>query len=335
VRAALATAALIGALAASPPAARAEVERVVLIDLPPGVVAAVRTVLEPWRVEIVAIGAPSPGPSMPSSAERAQATITARDAGAAVWLADDGTGTALWIYDADSQRTTARRLPGPPPYDAPTAAAVALSVKTLLRFSRVAPVEERAATAPAVAPPPPPPPAGRPPRLELTARGGLRWRDTGQLRVEPRVALGLDVRHRVGGLALRFGADVRLGTGEAIDDARFGGHFGDVAGGLRLGVDLALGRLALSPWVGASIHATAIEGALRPSGARAHASRVNPALDLGGAATIAIAGGARLGLEVALGRALRRQRYLVADEPIFELPTTEVEAALLIQVPIW
>jgi hypothetical protein len=346
-RAAVALAALCAgaALAVAPGAAAADVERVVLIAVPSEVEAAVRAALEPWQVELVVVGGPTPGPSMPRSAGRAERVARRARAGAAVWLADDGSGTALWVYDAESQRTTARKLPGPPPYDEPTATAVALSVKTLLRFSAVAPPSERMqAPAERVEPEPEPEPAPVPPPtatattaaprpIALTARAGLRRRDTGVSTVEPRFGLGARARLPVAGLAIALAAELRLGPGESIDDARFAGHFSDLAIGARAGVELPLGRLRLTPSVGGGVHLTAIGGSLA-GGAAASKSRTNPSLDAAALLSADVGRGLLVGLELEGGYHLRRQRYTVGGEPVFEVPALEAEVSVVVAVPL-
>src|SRR5205823_1369678 len=64
----------------------------------------------------------------------------AQKATAVVWTTPDG---YVWIFDVESGQAMARRVEASSPLDASAAAAVALSVKTLLRSTAVAPPAER------------------------------------------------------------------------------------------------------------------------------------------------------------------------------------------------
>jgi hypothetical protein len=313
-----------------PAAARAEVDRIALIGLPDNLAAAVSTALDPWRIEIVRVGNPPPGSSMPSAAEQATQVAARERAGAVVWLANDGTGDALWIYDAESGRTTARSLVTPPPFDDPTAAAVALTIKTLLRFSAVAPATERYVTVVEreVAPPPG--------RFALGGEGGLRWRrHTGARDLEPRLGLVVSYRPPLAGDHLLARAAFRLGPGIAIDEAGFVGHFSDLEAALGAGADLALApRLTVGATVGGALHFTEIDGSLPASGTGARARRINPAVSA--CLTFSARVGARLelGAEIEGSYSLRRQRYLVGGEPVLDLPAGELEGRVTLAVPI-
>jgi hypothetical protein len=324
---------LLALAAASGPAA-AEVDRIVLVDVPANVEAAVRATLEPWHVELIVVHGPTPGPSMPSSAEKAHAISQRHDAGAAAWIADDGSGSALWIFDGESDRTVARRLASPPPYDDPTAAAVALSIKTLLRFSAVAPPVERLAPderepAPVAATP------DAADRVVLVVRSGLRRRDTGVGAYEPRIGLGARVRVPAFGLDLALDGGVRLGSGETLAGPTYAGHFEDVALVGRLGLDLGRGRLHLLPMVGGGLHLTSVDGTLFPSGLDAGRSRLNPSLDAGLLAALELSHGVEVGLELEGAWILRRQRYRVEGAEIFDLPAAEAEVSVVVGAAVF
>src|SRR5262245_45194767 len=100
---------------------------------------AVRIALAPWAVEVVASPGPVPPPAMPEAARRAEALGSEAHALALVWVAD---GT-LWIWDRASEQLVARPLRAAMPLDAAAAASAALSVKTVLRGTLVAPEPER------------------------------------------------------------------------------------------------------------------------------------------------------------------------------------------------
>src|SRR5690606_34545597 len=118
-------------------------ERGVLVAPPAGLDEAVRAALAGWPIEVVIEPEGAPGSTMPGSAARARALAEGHGAAAVVWLGRDDGGLALWVYDRESGRAVTRPLPAAPPYDEPTAAAVALTVKTLLRHSTAAPAPAR------------------------------------------------------------------------------------------------------------------------------------------------------------------------------------------------
>jgi hypothetical protein len=317
--------------------ARAEAQRVLLVAPPRGLEPAVRTALSPWPIEIRVTGgeagaaagdARRPGATMPGSAERARALAVAHGAGAVVWLSDDGAGGhALWIYDADSDRATARPLVRPPPYDEPTAAAVALTVKTLLRHSSVAPPVERYGAG-----------AARPtptPHLLADTLASLRIRRTGAGDVEPRVGVG--VRVAPGRLAAigAVAAAVHIGPGVSVDAPAFTGQLSDVQVSAALLARIPLRRaLELWPRLGGSLHVTAVEGAVTGQVRRARVERVNPGLDTGAALELVVRPWLRASLVAGGSYALRRQIYLVAGEPVLSIPRVELEIGAALSVSL-
>lgn len=110
---------------------------------------ALTTALDPWGIKVVGSRRPSPGSSMPSTAEAARSIAVESGARAVVWLGQDAAGFALWVYDSKANRTVARPAPEPP-YEASVAAALALKVKTIVRMVGLAPKSE----SPPVEPPP-------------------------------------------------------------------------------------------------------------------------------------------------------------------------------------
>ena len=128
------------ALAASAQTVR---HRVALVNPGAQLEHAVRTALEPWRIEIVVVPGPSPGATAPPSNQLARNLALAHDASAVAWVSKHRQGHALWVYDRATDHAVVRPLSFRPPFDGPTAAAVALSIKTLLRHSAAVPEGER------------------------------------------------------------------------------------------------------------------------------------------------------------------------------------------------
>ena len=316
--------------------------RVVMISAPPALEEAVEAALAGWPVQ-VSSAAGEPGASMPEAGDRARAIGQAEGAGAVVWTAGDATGHAVWVLDVESGRVAVRRLPRPPPWDEPTAAAVALTVKTLLRHSRVAPVLERygveearealrAELAAAPARPAPAPPAW----LRLATLAGARIRPTEGRDVELRLGAAVELvpgwwDGRVAALAR-----IRSGTGVEVNQPDFVGRYTDVEASLgAVARILAWGPVAIAPAAGGSLHLSEIDGSIRSRGERGHASRINPSLDGAVAIEVQVGELVRLSVSGELSYALRRQLYLVAGDAVLTLPRMEGEIGGALSVPLY
>ncbi|HMI92489.1 MAG TPA: hypothetical protein VK509_14040, partial [Polyangiales bacterium] len=136
--------------------------RVALVEPGSELEAAARAALEPWGVELAIVSGPSPGATAPDSNEAARALASAHGASAVVWVSEHEGGHALWVYDLATHHLIERALATGPPFDGATAAAVALSLKTLLRHSAAAPPQERYGASSATTPFPPPPARAEP-----------------------------------------------------------------------------------------------------------------------------------------------------------------------------
>ena len=130
---------------------------VAVAGAPPNVAKAITTALSPWGIHVVAVSATISTSDVAAATAAARALAKEEDAGAIVWLAvaDDGRAS-LWMYDSETEAVAVRPLTQPRPFDDASAAAIALSVKTLLRTTTMAPPRERApapaASASSVAP---------------------------------------------------------------------------------------------------------------------------------------------------------------------------------------
>jgi hypothetical protein len=314
--------------------------RVVMVSAPAGLEAAVEAALAGWPIQVTS-AAGDPGPSMPAAGDRARAIGQATGAGAVVWLAGDGTGHAVWVLDVDSGHVTARRLAQGPPFDDITAAAVALTIKTLLRHSQVVPVMERYGVAEArqelqaevAAARPSPEPRESPLRLETLAGARVRPTEAGDVELR----LGAGARWEPPWLGGRGSAVARIrsGAGIGLNQDSFVGRYTDVETSLAVAARiLARGRFALVPAAGASLHFTSIDGSIRSQGTRGRASRVNPSLDGALAIDIQVGQLVRVSVGGELSYALRRQAYLVGGDPVLTLPRIESEFAAVVSVPV-
>jgi len=114
--------------------------KVVLFAGYPGLERALRKALVPWRMRVEVSDREAPGASMPRSSVRSRQLSEELGADALVWISTGPDGTALWVEDARTANLTTRAI-ADPPFGEPLAAALALSVKTILASSGFAPPE--------------------------------------------------------------------------------------------------------------------------------------------------------------------------------------------------
>jgi hypothetical protein len=240
------------------------------------------TALSPWNVDVRAIEASAPGASMPGSSERGRAIAESEGADAVVWLSESEDGWAVWVYDRAEDRAMARRLASGPPFDAPTAAAIALSIVTLLRDSAVAPPSERRRPP---EPPPAPPvllapsPSYREGRIEV-AIGAEGWA-TDPDAVEARIALAASFWPRELSESLGFGLAVRSGMGVGVTHEALSARLLEVRALARVHARARIaGPLSLGGLLGLGVRVTVLEGSL--DGQRAEVVRAAGVLELQG-----------------------------------------------------
>ncbi|HEY8077961.1 MAG TPA: hypothetical protein VIF62_27735 [Labilithrix sp.] len=287
---------------------------------------ALNVALASWDVRVVPLDAAPPSSSMPRAQRDAKAIVERFGASGLVWISNADDEHALWVYDVEKDQLVSRSLGATLPLDAPNAAAAALSVKTLLRSSTVAPATERigAETRPAevVTPPATPPdeaprvvPA-TPPALHLEFGGGLRA-----------IAGDVDTRFDVGasywfGEARRWGVGLvgHGGPGLTVDADRFRGRFDElgVSPSLRFRIPVA-GRFSLEAKAGTTLHSTRIDGVAVETAKTAKESRLDASIDVGVALDFALGRATWLGLAFDGSNMLRWQRYLVDDDSVLEL----------------
>ncbi len=246
---------LLTCVAPSVACAQASPQRVVLVDADAELLRAVRSSLAPWGVDIVSVDGDVPPGSMPLAAESGRAIALERHADAVVWISDGSSGAALWVYDARAERSLARELTAAPPFDPPTAAAVALTLKTLLLHSTVAPVRERAA--------PPAPPPARIVHVELG--GGLVAFATSPADAEPRVSLAASVWPTELSGILGFSLGARTGPGVAFQTADASGRWTSTLVTVGVRARLVLGMFDIGAGIEAGLAITTLEAELAAS----------------------------------------------------------------------
>lgn len=224
---------------ASPP-------RVVLADADPELKRAVEASLAPWHLEIVS--APDPAdaslPAIPPDDAGARDRADHAHARFVLWRV----GSDLVVYDRERDATE-RRPARAGAFDPVSAAAAALTIKTMMRLP---PPSDGA-----VAPGPPPPAAG--PELRIQAGPSVRVASGSETSIGARVALGLLVRpfpdH-----GWRFGAGVDLGTSATVDHAGFKGTWSDWSVLALASWTHAFPTWELEPWVGAGVTRSTLAG---------------------------------------------------------------------------
>ncbi len=149
--------------------------RITVIEPDPRVLEAVEVALAPWNLRVVRAPGPLPEDDVAAATASARALAQAQHASAVVWVARPRGSQvlALWVYDAQTEQLVVRPLSVAAPFDEAGAAAVALSVKAILRTSPwierevpgpavpASPLSSPSSAPPALPPPPSPPkPAG-------------------------------------------------------------------------------------------------------------------------------------------------------------------------------
>lgn len=281
----------------------------------PALIHAVEVGLEPWDVDVVG-GRADPGATMPHAADEAGSTAAVEHANGVVWISTDANGeTALWVYDADEKRVTSRALRKTPPFDDATAAAIALSVKTLLRLTSIAPPAERFGSVPAATPvteiTPPPPSSAAPPRpapepshpIAIEITGGARFAQTDAAIAEARATIG--GFYSFGRISL--GVETSLGPGIAVDSAAFHARETDATFAAHARYRWPIGRFLVMPELGPSGHVELLDGAYASGGV--HTLRFDPALDAGATWAWSLSSRAYVGVHASASWLLRWQRF--------------------------
>lgn len=248
-------------------ATAAQERRVGLAGMEASVSAPLALALEPWGVVVVSL-ADAPGASMPGSAAESRELARSIDAVAVVWLSGTDDGWTVWVYDVADDRVLARQLTTGPPFDEPTASALALTIVSLLRHGAAAPETERVRAPAALSTEPGEnETGGDATRIEIGA--GITAFATSPLEIEPRLSVAAAYAPAATGGALGVGLVVRAGTGVGVANDRLSARLHDVhllgrvsgvfqlAGPLTLGLGADVGArvtiLDASPAVGPAL----------------------------------------------------------------------------------
>jgi hypothetical protein len=317
------TLALLGAAWLALPSAASAQTRVVLATRDPALESALEAALAPWNITLVVLDQIDAG-AMPASAEHGAELARRHDAAAVTWISLDANGAAaLWTYDAASARIVARALPVAPPFDEPTADAVALSIKTLLRYSAAAPPTERLVD------------PGAPSEWLVEIGAGARALATQPGDVEPRFALGVAAWPRALGGTVGFALLARSGTGVGIARAAASGRFGsaDVSLGVRARLPLAsLLDLAFGLELGISV--AWLDATVDDDGAHVLPLDVDPTGGLWGELGLRPFASLRVAVRVGAFMSAITRSYLVHGRSILDTQPIAPFGELLFDVPL-
>ena len=215
------------------PSARCQEHKVVVIEADPRVLTAIDVALSAWSLSVGPAPGPLPEQNLDAASGRARAIAAEHGAGAVVWVAKartpDETGS-LWVYDAQTGQLVVRPLTVAAPLNDAGAAAIALSVKTILRSSTLAeaetstlapvsPAPRMALPLPVAQHPIPAAPAARatPSVWRLDAIVGARFPTGAKNTAEPRAALGISAWPKAFGSHFGLGALVQAGPGVPVE----------------------------------------------------------------------------------------------------------------------
>jgi hypothetical protein len=287
--------------------ARADPRRVAVLEPDLELLRALDLALSPWGVETIRSDTP-PASSAPEAIRIASGLARRLDVEAVVWISRTEQGSLLWVFDAETDEVSTCMLPGAPPFDGAAAAAVALSVKTVLRASTVAPPAERFGAPPAR---PARTDGGVEPTLALEMGAALTLRDGNalepRLEVAPIVWLG---RHF--GVAMEASA----GPGLGVDGHGYRGRYNEiVVGGEARFRFLRGSALSASVSLGGSAHWATLRGTFEGSNER-DVRRLNASLDAEVYVSLALGGGVYLGATPGAAYFPVYRRYLVRGAPV-------------------
>lgn len=267
-RCASTVAAALASLSVAKPAS-AENRSVAVVAPDPQLLRALDVALAPWGTNITEVHPiESPAAMAP---DRARAIARETRADVVLWVSPDGGRQTVWIYDATLDHVGSRRVDATPPFDPTTAAAVALSVKALLRSTVVAPLPERTV------------PASEEPTWALGMSAGFADHLTqvaGHVTQAPEGRLGLHASAWPALLSHQFGVvlDASLGTGVGVQaPARVDSqnytfmytlHEYEFEAGLAARLATSP-TFALEPSLSASVVLVQLDGTLTPVGASA------------------------------------------------------------------
>jgi hypothetical protein len=340
--------------------ARAGETRVAVLNPDRNLLNAVSVALSPWGLRVVPFQGTPPPQDPTAATESARRMAQAQVAGVVLWIAEPASGPpSLWMYDAQTEQLTVRPLPRAPPYDDAAAAATALTIKTVLRSTTAAPLQERtepptaataatASTAPSTSPPPAPapstaasttapappapssPPAPDEQRAPAPPPPRHSWRVHLLALAQSPTGTNATLSARAGvagswwpspwGEHLGLGLELLGGPNVDVVTPGFVGNFSDVAAGASARARAGNASLSAEVGAGPSLHFTSLSGTGVASGRSASVSRVDAAIDLEAAGDVALGTRVRVGPVFGTSLLLRYQRYSLRNDLVLRMP---------------
>jgi hypothetical protein len=316
---------------------------VVLVETDPRVTDAISVALSPWGLVVATVPGPIPGADVGAAAEGARAVAVDQGADAVVWIApprQPSERASLWVYDAQTQQLAVRPVNAAAPFTDSAAAAIALSVKTILRASPLLAEPERTEPSPPPAAPssPPPrqtravapasPPTDRMGALRFEAAFGGRAPTGTESLAEPWVALGASL-WPAGTRPFGFGLEIQAGPGTSVHAGAFRGMMREGSAEMSARVRaLVANWLAFELGAGPALYVALFEGVA----SSARSLRYDPAFDVAGVVDFVVAGRVAIGI-IADGSVLfRYQAYHLQGALLFSEPPIDLCAGLRLSV---
>jgi hypothetical protein len=299
-----------------------DARRLGLVGVDPTLDQSASLALSAWNVDIVPLAASPPSADVGAASRAADALARENRVDAVAWLVDAPDARTLLLYDARTGQVVSREVATGPLDDA-TAAAIALSLKTLLRASTVAPVEERIGAEP-------PPPHG-PGQFRLEGDATVRLRASNGAVLDPRVGLAFAwwprPFNRVLGLALR----IEEGTGLPVQNPEMRGRLTDHAASLVVRARFPVtGAFTIEPYLGGALHLTLLDGATVDGEPITDLTRVDPTLEAGATFSIALGRSFEAGLRGGVSIWQATQEYDVDGQSALTLSPVQASVGLVI-----
>jgi hypothetical protein len=290
--------------------ASAATRRIALLHALPELQRSIDLALIPWDVEVVPVEDAPPDTSAPAVGAEALELARRHDADAIAWLVPGSGGAVptLWFFDAKSLSMQSEPLPALPSDDPAELAAVALSLKTLVRSAQWDPREPTAAT-PEVRR------TGWETRIAIEAMDRIPWSGAN---AEPRAGLWASEWHGSQRFKLGAALGASAGLGVTFDDGTSHGSLRDIDVRAAVGARVRLvEHLELEPRLGASAHVERAQITTAPPAMSETVSHVNPSLDAGVFLDWAVTRAFAWSIGGEVLDSLRYQRWLLGSEVVF------------------
>lgn len=285
--------------------------------------------LTSWHVDVSTEPGPAPGRDIDDAIRTAHRIARKGSARAVVWM----THEELWVYDERTHQIAVRPLPSPPPFDEATAAAIALTVKTVLGGSPDA--HPKTETPEVAAPLPQPKPASAKHSVRIHTFGGARVPTNANDSIAAR--FGAEITYFPAPIVPWLGLAISADAGPSVLVEReplFVGTFTDTATTVSLRVRIPIRRwFAIEAGAGPGIHFSAIEGTSPATDVSGRVSRIDASFE----AMVGFELGwksIRVAPLVSSTFLVHYQRYRVGPTEVLEVPPAQLLVGLRLGVEL-